>query len=93
MGLKWPLTTRMCGEPHVPLSTGNDKLRLAGPGAAPEDGFTGYPPFGSSARWGDYSAAVADEHGNIWFGAEYIPNSPRTPLVNWGTFIGEVPIK
>jgi hypothetical protein len=42
---------------------------------------------------GDYSAAVADEHGNIWFCAEYIPNSPRTALANWGTFIGEVPIK
>jgi hypothetical protein len=78
---------------YVPLSTGNDKLRLAGAGAAPEDGFTGYPPDGSSARWGDYSAAVADEHGNIWFGAEYIPNLPRTPLANWGTFIGAVPIK
>src|ERR1035438_9078452 len=44
MGLKWPLTTRMCGEPHVSLSTGNDKLRLAGPGAAPEGGVTGYAP-------------------------------------------------
>lgn len=80
---------------RTPRSVVNGQRQVAArrTGAAPEDGFTGYPPFGSSARWGGYSAAVADEHGNIWFGAEYIPNSPRTPLVNWGTFIGEVPIK
>ena len=61
-------------------------------GAAPEDGFTGYPVLGGdrAARWGDYSAAVADRSGAIWFANEYIPNAPRTVLANWGTFIGRV---
>ena len=60
-------------------------------GAAPDDGFTGYVFFSDRAgRWGDYSAAVADVNGTIWFANEYIPNAPRTVLANWGTFIGRV---
>jgi len=60
-------------------------------GAAPDDGFTGYVFFADRAgRWGDYSAAVADVDGTIWFANEYIPNAPRTVLANWGTFIGKV---
>ena len=43
-----------------------------------------------TARWGDYTAAVADAEGNIWFGVEYIPNLPRTVNANWGTFIAKV---
>jgi hypothetical protein len=67
-------------------------LRIAAVGAGPDDGFTGYPIFTGerTGRWGDYSAAVADESGNIWFGVEYIPNLPRTVNANWGTFIGKV---
>jgi hypothetical protein len=72
----------------------SDKVHIAGDGQLPEDGFSGYAAFGSPtpgvARWGDYSAAVADENGNIWLAAEYIPNSPRTSLANWGTFISRV---
>jgi hypothetical protein len=77
---------------YVPLNAAGAAVRLAGPGAGPDDGFTAYPAFGGKGvgRWGDYSAAVADEAGNIWFAAEYIPNAPRNPRANWGTFVGEI---
>jgi hypothetical protein len=67
-------------------------VHVAGAGAEPEDGFTGYAAFdsGPTARWGDYSAAVADSQGNIWIAAEYIPGGLRTELANWGTFIGRL---
>ena len=70
-------------------------VHVAASGALPEDGLSGYVNFGGgrtprTARWGDYTAAVADEGGNIWFGVEYIPNLPRTALANWGTFIAKV---
>ena len=72
-------------------------IQIAGAGALPEDGFTGYGPipgcptcsgFGI-ARWGDYSTAVVSTDGSIWFVSEYIPDSIRTPLANWGTFIAQ----
>jgi hypothetical protein len=64
-------------------------IQIAGHGAFPEDGFTGYPGgFGFGvARWGDYSAAVAASDGSIWMGTEFIPNAPRTQLANWGTYL------
>lgn len=64
-------------------------IQIAGLGVLPEDGFTGYPAYGGDyvARWGDYSAAVAASDGSIWMATEYIPNAPRTPLANWGTYI------
>jgi len=66
-------------------------IQVQGPGVFPEDGFTGYPDLGfpaiGIARWGDYSAAVVDSAGSIWMATEYIPNSPRTPLANWGTYV------
>jgi hypothetical protein len=67
-------------------------LMLAGPGTAPDDGFTGYSAFGGNrvARWGDYSAAVSDENGDIWLATEYIPNRPRFIYANWGTFVSKV---
>jgi hypothetical protein len=67
-------------------------VRIAAAGALPDDGFTGYTPFTGTnqARWGDYSAAVADASGNIWIASEYIPNLPRTLLANWGTRISKV---
>ena len=72
---------------------GSGEVRIAAAGAAPDDGLTGYPIVtGTNAgRWGDYSAAVADENGDIWFATEFIPNTPRTLLANWGTFIAKVP--
>jgi hypothetical protein len=70
-------------------------IQVAAAGFLPEDGFSGYGPsdacptcsgFGV-ARWGDYSTAVTDADGSIWFVSEYIPNASRTPLANWGTFV------
>jgi len=70
---------------------GAGPITLVANGAAPDDGFTGYVFFSDRAgRWGDYSAAVADVDGTVWFANEYIPNLPRTSLANWGTFIGKV---
>jgi hypothetical protein len=72
------------------LSTAST-LQVAATGAFPEDGFTGYPDTGfeqlGTARWGDYSTAVANSDGSIWMTTEYIPNAPRTQFANWGTFL------
>ncbi|HTD44288.1 MAG TPA: hypothetical protein VK687_08915 [Bryobacteraceae bacterium] len=70
---------------------GAGDVRLAAAGAGPDDGFSGYHAYGGArtGRWGDYTAAVADSSGDIWFAAEYIPGGPRTALANWGTFIGK----
>jgi hypothetical protein len=74
-------------------------IHVAGAGQDPDDGFTGYPEYtgGNVGRWGDYSAAVADGDGRIWFASEYIPNACstltlpcRTSLANWGTFIASI---
>ena len=67
-------------------------IHITGPGALPEDGFTGYAAFGGNgvARWGDYSAAVFAD-GAIWMGNEFIPNTPRTVNANWGTFLSRLP--
>jgi len=81
-------------------------VHVVGAGAGPDDGFTGYAAYGGNgiARWGDYSAAVADEHGNVWLAAEYVGQTctfaqysvdttcggTRTLLANWGTFISRV---
>jgi hypothetical protein len=88
---------------------GPKQIHAAAAGAGPDDGFTGYPndnSIGSRvARWGDYSAAVADGK-NIWMAAEYIPSAcddaayaidllcgmTRAPEANWGTFISELPV-
>jgi hypothetical protein len=81
-------------------TTGAGPIVITGPGFAPDDGFSAYVPFQFSrvARWGDYSAAVADENGNIWMATESInpPLPPETQLspgvlaANFGTFITEV---
>lgn len=87
---------------YVSLDGGHaGPVQLVASGAAPEDGFTGYPSFGNgcsdglgkppcSARWGDYSAAATDADGNIWIANEYIPALPRSQLANWGTFIARI---
>ena len=78
---------------YAAVTTGGPgAVHIAGVGAQTDDGFTGYPAFGGNgvARWGDYSAAVADATGNIWMAAEYIPGGTRTLLANWGTFISTV---
>jgi hypothetical protein len=94
---------------YSPIAGSAGNVRVAGAGVGPDDGFTGYAsevgPPGLVARWGDYSAAVADGDGNIWIAAEYIGQSctfqqfaadttcggTRSLLANWGTFIGKIP--
>jgi hypothetical protein len=89
-------------------SSGTGAVQVAAWGVGPSDGFTGYvsldPGDGGIQRWGDYSAAVADEAGNIWFATETINQScsfaqfasdfncggTRTILANWGTTIAHV---
>jgi len=78
---------------YVTLGAGGaGDIKVVAAGVAPDDGLTGYPVvLGTNVgRWGDYSAAVADENGDIWFATEFIPNSPRTILANWGTFIARI---
>jgi hypothetical protein len=80
------------GYTALDASNGAGHIVISGPGTAPEDGFSGYVQFGGFrvARWGDYSAAVADENGDIWMANEMIPNAPRVIRANWGTFITKV---
>jgi hypothetical protein len=85
---------------RISLSGGAGPVHVTGAGQDPEDGFTAYKDFGGggTARWGDYSAAVADLSGNIWLATEYIPtacsSAPqagcRTLFANWGTFVTQV---
>jgi hypothetical protein len=62
-------------------------------GGAPQDDFSGYPQYGGSgdARWGDYSAAVADGN-SLWLATEYIPGGIDSTayFTNFGTFVTEV---
>ncbi|HZS86181.1 MAG TPA: hypothetical protein VFE42_01660 [Chloroflexota bacterium] len=83
----------------VDATNGAGNIHASALGAKPEDGFTGYnspicPPQVCNnqvgARWGDYSAAVSDEQGNVWLGTEYIPNLSRLFFANWGSFITQV---
>jgi len=83
------------GYAALDASTGAGPIVISFAGVAPDDGFSGYSPFGARvARWGDYSWATSDEAGNIWMGAEVIPaKSPLetfVPFANWGTFITTV---
>ncbi len=69
-------------------------VRIAQPGAAPEDGFTCYaafvgPNYGG-CRWGDYSAAVAVGR-QIYMATEMIPPTSRDQLTNWGTYVWNAP--
>jgi hypothetical protein len=70
-----------------------NNFHLAAVGAAPEDGFTCYPPFSNGVcRWGDYSAAAPDESGNIWIANEFISGVERDSFANWATTISEVAV-
>jgi hypothetical protein len=76
---------------YVRVEEDTSDVHIVANGAAPDDGFSGYVAYGGAGagRWGDYSAAVSDGN-NVWFANEYIPNSPRTLLANWGTFITKI---
>ncbi len=73
----------------IDASATGTTAEVAGQGAFPEDGFTGYTGFGGVgvARWGDYSSAVTTSDGSIWMVGQYIPAVPRTASANWGTRI------
>jgi hypothetical protein len=80
---------------YIPITLANgpaSAVRLPGTGAAPDDGFTCYPPFGPPGRWGDYSAAVAVADDSVWIATEYISKKKRDHFTNWGTFIGVLPL-
>jgi hypothetical protein len=83
----------------------SSSVHIARAGLGPDDGFSGYPPFGGpTGRWGDYSAAVADPDGNVWLATESINQTctlatflsdttcggTRTTNANWGTSFFEV---
>jgi hypothetical protein len=85
---------------RINADDGAGSVQVLGPGTFPDDGFTMYPQFGGHGvgRWGDYSAAAVDEHGNLWFATEYIPAQlsngfPQGQGANWGTFIGSVTLE
>jgi hypothetical protein len=80
------------GYAKIDATNGAGAVHIAAAGAGSDDSFGGYTAFGGTGtdRWGDYSAAVADASGNVWFACEYIPGDPRTVLANWGTFVGHV---
>jgi hypothetical protein len=86
-------------------SGGTGSVKVVSWGAGPADGFTGYPAFGGPPeRWGDYSAAVADASGNLWFATEMINQTctfeefltdptcdeTRTTNANWSSTIAKV---
>jgi hypothetical protein len=91
---------------YASITSQAGNVQVVGEGLGPDDGFTAYAAYGGAgvSRWGDYTAAVSDEHGNIWFAAEYIGQtctfaefsldttcgSTRSLLANWGTFIGRL---
>jgi hypothetical protein len=63
----------------IDAAHGAGEVHIAAAGVGPEDGFTGYNsptvvgfPGNGTARWGDYSAAVAAANGSIWFANEFI---------------------
>jgi len=100
---KGAIVFTVAGEDYYPSAAyalvdavnGAGQIVISDPGFGPDDGFTGYYPFGRVGRWGDYSAAVSDEGGNIWMATEAI-NPPLIALppgvlaANWGTFIAAV---
>ena len=93
----------------VDATSGPSSINVARAGVGPADGFTGEisqdPGDRGVERWGDYSAAVADDaDGTIWFATEMINQTctleqfladvtcgaTRTILANWGTAISKV---
>jgi hypothetical protein len=97
----------------IDAAHGAGKVHIGGAGVGPEDGFTGYNsptvvgfPGNGTARWGDYSAAVAAPDGSIWLANEYIAQTctdaqfnanttcggTRTSLANWATFVSHVDV-
>jgi hypothetical protein len=74
---------------RMDMSGVSGPVRVPEFGQRPDDGFTCYEAFVGSrergCRWGDYSAATADERGNVWMATEWISDSARVPFANWST--------
>lgn len=63
-------------------------------GKAPQDGYTGRPPYGDGiTRWGDYSASCVGDKDNFWLSVGTITGGNRTADVNWATYIAKLPAK
>jgi hypothetical protein len=69
-------------------------IHIAQAGTGPEDSFTCYAafvgPYYGGCRWGDYSMGVA-MGTRVYLATEFIPNSARDYLTNWGTYVWGVP--
>jgi hypothetical protein len=86
-GGKGAIVFSVIGEDYYPSAayatldavTGAGAIVITDPRFGPDDGLTGYFPNGRVGRWGDYSAAVFDESGNIWMATEAI-NPPLISL-------------
>jgi len=76
---------------YIDLDGVQGPVRVPQFGVEPDDGFSCYEAFVGSrdrgCRWGDYSAAVADENGRIWMATEWISNASRLPFANWSTLV------
>ncbi|HJU29699.1 MAG TPA: hypothetical protein VJ718_11040, partial [Candidatus Binataceae bacterium] len=94
---------------YMPLTSdvGAQAIYIGQAGAASYDGASGYRRWGGRppARWGDYSAAFADDNGNLWMASEFAGESCtkqewlldntcggiRGNFANWATSIGYIP--
>jgi hypothetical protein len=83
MGDRFFPSTAWTGIDRDGLTTG---VRVAHPGAKPEDGFSCYPTDEFLCRWGDYTASFALPDGTVWSATETIANQ-RTTFGNWSTFV------
>jgi len=62
------------GYAGIDAMIGVGDIHIAGEGAGPDDGFTGYNPTsanGTRPQWGDYGAAASDGN-SIWIASEYV---------------------
>jgi hypothetical protein len=98
--------TRFASAGYFPVTAtvGPQNIFIAANGAGAYDGISGYVAgSGGVARWGDYSAVVADG-SELWMAAEYVSGACtvkqyladnscggiRGVGANWGTFISHL---
>jgi hypothetical protein len=89
-GLGGPRTYLSAG--YAVASSGRTfrQVHLAGPGTAPDNGFTGAEQYGGVARWGDYSnGQIIPGTNKVWLATQYIPNNGGV-YTNWGNRIFEL---
>jgi hypothetical protein len=59
------------GYTSLDAKIGAGDIHVAGAGVGPWDGFTGYRPFSTRPRWGDYGATAVDGD-TIWIASEWV---------------------